>query len=331
MQKLQNACLHLPQVCRDWRGQDRDSHSNLSVADKSAWIKKINSFFQRKTEGKTPAKGSLKQKQLANKYSLLATDGTLQGMGSSLEAYVNRSASTVRLPLQLHERRWFEPVENMPADVAATSAGRTKIACIADARTRESCIELDIGKPKQNLYIHADRGPSSRPSLVWAYCEAKLQGFFFWDVHHDRHNVHVNTLSACSLAQTRHEICLTASAGLGPWKSCGHWGKYSDCLEEFVQNGNHQDPLFQALYGFLCRDTYKGVRPLSYGSESHMSEIFADLRDPLVIDCEGESTKPGGWYRSFRRWRIISPANSKLLCAILRCGIVLGWWHSLGS
>ena len=116
---------------------------------------------------------------LANRYSLLATNGDLQGIYSILEPYVEKSTSVVRLPLPPQLKRWFEPVENLLADVVATAAWRTKRPCIADTRTRETCLEVGLDVSRQNLFIHADRDPSSRPSLAWTYCEANVRGFFF--------------------------------------------------------------------------------------------------------------------------------------------------------
>ena len=61
-------------------------------------------------DGKKSRPGmSFKQKKLANKFSLLATEGALQGVGSQLQDYASDDP-VVRLPLQPYERRWFEPM-----------------------------------------------------------------------------------------------------------------------------------------------------------------------------------------------------------------------------
>ena len=320
-----------PQTLSDWKGQDRDADRKLSCENRAAWKRRIADFFNRARASRPRGQAiNLKQQKLANMFSLMALDGLMQGgMDDNLEAFRERSDHVVRFPLKDWEKRFWVDVNSLPPQMRIAARGRVKRACIGDARSETTHLECKVTGQRRALHLHADKGPCSRPAIVWAFCAKKLRGWYHWDPCHEKHNIHINSLRCENLSQARHEMALVASAGLGPWKSQAHFGKYSECMMEFVINGSLHDELFQHLYAAIVHDECRGVRPLAFGTLPHMQATFDGLNDPLVVDLAGELTQPGRWFRPTKRWRKVAPAASKLLLAIVRIGVISGWWATV--
>ena len=156
--------------------------------DKKKWNARISSFFTKVApNGKPAPKSSLKKKQLANKFSLQATDAALQGgCDSRLKAFaVPDDYADVRLPLADYEQRFFVPLAECPPDVQSISWGRQRRSCILDKRTGGTRLETMCATAKISLQVHADQGPCSRGSLIHTFCESGVRGYFWCHLRED--------------------------------------------------------------------------------------------------------------------------------------------------
>ena len=301
----------------------------LSAAERGRWGARIEQWFSKDQEAKR-ANTCLKQAKLANNFSLQATDQLLQ---ASLDDCIGNytDSNPIQLLLPMHMKRFFVDIDQLPSELQAVAKGRKQRSCLLNTRTGETSFELLSTSDKKCLFVHAEKGPSSRPSLVWCFCQAGVRGWYFWDQLHMKHNMHLAMLRSTKMASARHEQCLVASAGLGPWAGCGHFCKYAEALEEYCSNYDRRDLLFGQLYGMIIHDMCCGVKPMDFGCPAHMDSIFSQLPDPLLVETAGELSRPGRWWQATRRWRKVWRIASRLLLAILYLGIVSGWWRDIES
>jgi hypothetical protein len=90
------------------------------------------------------------------------------------------------------------------------------------------------------------------------------------------------------LLMANHPSPLSALRGPLPFIGCGHFGKYSECVLEYVASEDATDVLFVELYAAIVHDEFQGVKPMDFGSTALMRNTFARLADPLVVDTAGE-------------------------------------------
>ena len=317
----------------NWRGLDTDG-VKMSTESKASFRRRLADFLS--TKSKPQKKGPqtvprLMKYKLANKWALLATDHALQaGVGSGLQDLVSTS-TCVRLGPD--EERYFVDNDALSTSVVGAAPDMCRRSCIHDASTGRTRLEASWSVKQRTFVMHSDMGSATWPAKLWLVGNKSkpLNGWIFPDPSHRRHNNFVLALQKSQLSFLRAEALLVCNLGSGPWAGAGHYCKYAEAIEEYVENYAPTDALFMSLYNHLAFDESRGWLGPEVGADAHISQLWNDLASSRQWVCKGETAKSGRWFQFTRRWSARRSGMSQLLMALLYVGLHAGFWLSLQS
>ena len=278
-----------------------------SAATKARWKERVRSFLAVRKDPKVKQlkrAPRLKDKYLANKHSMKALDHALQhGIGWGLSSFV---AARPLAALKQFERRYFISVDSLPegSEVRSASKGRTRRACIWNAESKGSRLEVHWGSPRRTPMSFLDMGAVGWYSKYWLYLKQHVRGSWMLDPSHRRwDNVQLNFADA-GLGFIKSEAAVVNNVCSGPLNTQGNLGKLRDAAEEFLENSSATDPLFMHCYPMIVRDLNGGRVSLEFGTEEHIEATWASLRDLPMFETQGHHIKLNRWFSLLRRARI---------------------------
>lgn len=247
------------QVLPDFRGADTRAPGTLKDSGAELARQKLaKSLRSRKSAGpKAKSKNiALKQRRLANTYSLLATDNALQG-GIGVAGLVQFCADLPVGKLPLGSRRFFVPIHKLPQPWQATAEGRTCRSCVRDA-AGATRLEVPWTEPRPSIHWTIDQGSIgwlAKVFLLTADSHKRLRGRLSMDPAHRRHNnVHL-AMSKASVMWCRGEALCLQTLKVSPlWGDESRFGLARGCNSDVHDSG----PLVGLLWVVLPRNNLPG-------------------------------------------------------------------------
>ena len=301
--------------------------TGLTAAGKQAVRDRMQAIFEAKRAAKKKGFVNVKQRRLANKYHLLAMDHAIQN-GLGMLGFLAFRAPRPLLPLGATERRYFVPMDSLPADLQQLAAGRTRRACIADSAPGTQRLEVCWSEPRPSLHCVLDMGTIGWPSKFGLFHASKgqLRGWWEVDPPHRRHNNAKNALSQSGLTWAKLEVLLSTTVASGPFDGAAFFGVIQGAATELFQEFDHTCALFVHWYPRLSFQLHEGRVPLTYGTDEHMVEVWRMASEAWVLHRKGMKAKLGRWFQVFQRPREQEPCWAVMAMVLTYIGFVEGWF-----
>lgn len=171
-----------PQVMQDWRGTNVSTSGKMAKKTGEALRDRLRFLMTGKASGKM-VKTPLKQRGLANKHHMMALDNSIQ-RSLGLSGIASFASSSAPRPLLATQRRFWVPIEALPAKLQATANGRTRRSCIGDEVGDARRLEVVWSAPRPILCQMLDQGSVGWPSKAAIYVKGQVRGFYECDPAH---------------------------------------------------------------------------------------------------------------------------------------------------
>lgn len=234
-----------PKVVPDWRGGDKVDRKRLKPGHYTAVKARMQQLWGKKVVKKKAAKGTLKQRRLANKYALAALDRTLKCcLGCT--GLVDFRPTTPPKPLQHGERRFFVPIARLPEALRRRAFGRTRRASIEEVggRTR---LEI-VWDRRPSLHQVIDMGSIGLYGKQAMLLKGCVRGTLDVDPPHRRHDNAIWALAQGGLTWAKLEMQLSQCFSSAPYGGSAHFRALQGAAEEFFGNPEVSWDFFQAHY-----------------------------------------------------------------------------------
>lgn len=314
----------------DWHGPSTTASGRLTPEAVGEVAKRMRHVFSTKRAA-TKVGGKflqdMRQKKLANKYHLLATDHAFL-TGTGLLGLVTFQAAQPCAPLAAGCRRFYIAGESLPENLRSELRGRSRRSCLLlpDGSTR---LEVIWSQSRPRLFEVLDQGSIGWPSRFGLFDigRGRLRGFWDCDVPHRVHNNTLLALNMCGLKAAKLESLLICCLSSGPWDSASWFGSISEAAAEYFENHTWESELFQQYYGQIAWERSEGVLPHEFGTEEHMQLTYEQARQADVLLKKMSKPAEGRWFQCFSR-PVSHESSWGVLCMVLTyMGSVVGWLH----
>ena len=316
------------EVLPDWHG----GHTVNGVLTEGAlqeFENKCRQLFAAQSDDTTPIKGSLLRTLQANRDAILAEDHALVlTTGRGLAHFLpSRRVGTT----QAGERRYFVGVATLPPHLQACSPGRAQRACIYNARTNETRLEVSWQAPRPALFFTTDMGSAAWQGKRALFNVLGLRGGAIFDPPHRKHRNHILACNRAGLHFVRLEYAICQNYLRGPYGSQGHFGTVKAAAVEYYSSRDCSDHIFQYLYEPICEAYYGGEPPPGYGTIEHQQHVFALCAECPLLKRIGPATAFGRWFTWSKKNRFHEHDFAMLLPPLLYINIVRGSISSIAD
>ena len=317
------------QVLQDYHGINKDSQGIIAPADHQHYQKRVGEFVGGAgIVGGRRVTTDLVQAYQANASHCRSFDNALQlGAGMSCKDFqIERPPA----PLKLGEKRFWIAVKDCPADVRDVSSERKLRSCIRDdaGRTR---LEVCWGGARRVLQSHCDAGSDNFVNKLWLFSAQRLRGNVWIDTTHRRHNNFKDACNKAGVDWALEDMVLICSIGSAPWGKCGHYGKYSEALQEYVDNNDHTDELWNLMLPYITFISSRGRPSQDWNAEENSVRFFASLSSCGLLFKKSGTAKQGRWFQPTCRFRDFTESVPFLALGLLYVAVTFKWYPDLDS
>lgn len=319
----------LVQVLPDLRGGATKAPGILKDGGAELVRQKLAKFFRsRKSAGaKARSKNiTLKQRRLANKYSLLATDNAIQGgIGVAGLSQFCTGLPVGKLPRG--SRRFFVPTHKLPQPLQATAGGRTCRSCVRDA-SGATRLEVPWSEPRPSIHWTIDQGSIGWPANVFLLIvdsPKKLRGWSSMNPAHRRHNNVNLALSKASVMWSRDEVLCLQSLTAAPYGAKSHFSVLREAANQMFLTLDHLSDFFGFYYPEISFQVHGGRLPGDFGSAEPRLFMWDFCAEAWAFKRPGTSSKAGRWFQVFYQSRPMRPYWKLLEMVLAFVGLHQEW------
>lgn len=306
----------------DWRGQATDKQGKWAEKSKRAWAERCRNFLSTVKAAAVKKDTNITKTKKANWVSILALDRALEATwGLGLKRFVPKRLLG---PLAPDTERVLVPKSALPPSIQASSSNRTCRAMLKVGDTHT--LEAIYSGHREVLHITLDQGSIGWPGRGWLLNRCGVRGTRWPDPCH-RHVNNVNdALQTSGLAIFKSEALLLTNTNAGPFGEAANYDKWVGATEEWLASTTVEDPLFEALYGYISWDLHSGALPGTFGTAEHKEHIRQTIQ-ATVQSGKGDVVQLNRW---FALWQKVRPVfrlwSVYLLCNLIQC-LQKGYYH----
>ncbi len=246
---------------------------------------------------------SIRQRRLANKWRLVATDESITlGMGKTgLTEFVVRCPTQ---PLSDDMVRHFVDVSQLPKELqfVAELHGRLRRAVVDIKSTGERHLEICWGS-RPSLHMCVDMGSIGFNGKQHIGRCADLRCTLDIDASHRRHDNYLWSLARSGLSWTKLEMQLLESFTSSPFSNSSNFHALVGAAEEFFANKEITKELFLWHYPHITWEMFAGQMPSSFGTKNHEEHVWQRTNECWTFQRKGTRTKAARWWQPHNQTR----------------------------